>query len=356
MGGIGQNKIIKTALTLIVIGAASLLFIRFLLPCLLPFILAFFTAWLIEPVVSHFTVRTGRGRGIFSAVCVLFLIFTLTGSLVLFVSKLIYEAVDLIQSLPEILAGIPEFIEDVKSAVRRFISRSPDGVREYISSAVACIYDKVSELPGVLSSKVLQWLSSVASHSPKIILFLATFSIGSFFISKSYPSILSFIKKQIPLQLHDKARNIKRDILSGIGKWMKAQILMMLVTFFELTVAFLILGFDHAGIIALITALIDALPVFGTGIILLPWAVILFINGNVNQAVGLLITYLIVTVVRSCLEPRLVGSQFGIDPAATLLAMYSGFKLTGIWGMILFPFVLMIIKQMNDKGYIRLWK
>ncbi len=356
MDSIGQKRFLKTALTLVVAIAAILLFIKYLLPCILPFILAFFTAWLIEPVVVHCSKRLGGKRWICSAICVLFLILSIIGFCTLFISRIIYEAIDLIDSLPQFFSGLPDIMARVERTIDSFISRSPDGIREYISSAIDGIYRKVSDLPAELSSKALGIVSGFLGKTPKMMLFFATYSIGSFFISRSYPAIRGFIKKQIPSRFQNICRNIKRDLLSGFGKWIKAQLTLLCITFAELTVAFIILGFRHAGIIAVLTAIIDALPVFGTGTVLIPWATVLLIGNRTADAFGLLITYLIVTIVRNCLEPKLVAGQFGIDPAAALLAMYSGFKLSGIVGMVFFPFGLMLLKQMNDKGYVKLWK
>ena len=352
----GQRRFLKTVLTLFIATALILLFIKYLLPCLLPFVLAFFTAWLIEPVVRYFSKYLGGRRWICSAVCILFLILSIIGFCALFISRLIYEATDLISSLPQLFSGLPNIMSRIEGTIDSFISRSPDGIREYISTAIDGIYKKVSDLPAELSSKALGVFSAFLGKTPKMMLFFATYSIGSFFISRSYPAIRTFIKKQIPSRFQAVCRNIKNDLLSGFGKWIKAQITLLCITFIELTIAFIILGFEHAGIIAVLTALIDALPVFGTGTVLIPWAAVLFIGNSVSKAFGLIITYLAVTVIRNCLEPKLVAGQFGIDPAAALLTMYSGFKLSGIAGMVLFPFGLMLIKQMNDKGYIKLWK
>ena len=351
-----QKKFIKTALVLLIVASGALLFIKYLLPCLLPFIMAFFTAWLIEPLVAWGSKRVKIPRGVCSALIILFFLVSVLGCGALIISKILYEAVGLLESLPKFFSGVPDLVERLNAAVSRFISRSPEGVRQYIQTAIDGIYESISHLPSQFSSKVLSTISAFAGSTPDIILFCATYAIGSFFISGSYPLIRSFIRRQIPTRLHDTAINIKRDLLSGLGKWLKAQITLMCATFAELTLAFIILGVEHAGIIAIVTAFIDALPVFGTGIVLLPWAILLIIGGDISRAVGILATYLIVTIVRSFLEPRLVGAQFGINPAAALLAMYSGFKLAGVFGMVLFPFGLMSLKQMNDKGYIRLWK
>lgn len=128
------------------------------------------------------------------------------------------------------------------------------------------------------------------------------------------------------------------------------------ITFLELTLALALMGFRYSALISFITVLVDALPVLGTGVILISWAAVLVLMGNIPQALGLIVTWLFVTLARSFLEPRLVGAKFGIDPVAALLAMYTGFRLFGVTGMVLFPLLLLMLKQMNDKGYIRLWK
>jgi sporulation integral membrane protein YtvI len=295
-------------------------------------------------------------RGIASAACIIILFLSFVGIFALVISKLIYEAIEFVQELPQLLSSVPLKLQSVKISIVRFINKTPDSVRDYLTDTFEGVSRKVADIPLELSSKALSKLSDMAGSAPKVILFGATYIISSFFISSSYPQIRDFIIKQIPARFHLTARSIKSDILSGFGKWIKAQLTLMGITFIELTLALTLLGFKYAAVIAIITAFIDALPVFGTGIVLLPWAIILLLGGDTSLAIGLVITYLVITTVRSCLEPKIVGDQFGIHPAASLLAMYSGYKLFGIAGMIFFPFLLMMLKQMNDKGYIQLWK
>ena len=130
----------------------------------------------------------------------------------------------------------------------------------------------------------------------------------------------------------------------------------MLVTFLILTAAFLLLRIDYAVLLALIISFVDALPVLGVGTVLIPWALVMLISGNTSLAFGLVASYCTVCVTHSGLEPKLVGSQLGLHPVATLLAMYVGFCAVGILGMILFPIILITVKQLNDKGYLRIWK
>lgn len=344
----------------ILIGAAVLgffvLFWRVLLPCLLPFLLAFGAAALLEPAVQGLCRKMHVKRGFASAVCVLFLLGAVSGVAVFAVSKLIYEVVDFLRALPELLSGLPDLFSQFERSAERVVRSAPEDTQEYLVGAMDSVLEQITELPGVLSAKALEWLSSLAGDAPKFFLFCATTLIGAFFVSAGFPEIRSFFLRQIPGRLQDRARKLKSDVLVTVGKWMRAQLTLMCVTFLELTAVFLLLHVRYAAVIAAITALIDALPVFGTGIVLLPWAAVSLISGETALGVGLLTTYLIVTFVRSVLEPKLLGSQFGIHPAAALLAMYSGFRLAGVAGMILFPPGLMVLKLLNDRGTVRLWK
>jgi predicted PurR-regulated permease PerM len=145
-------------------------------------------------------------------------------------------------------------------------------------------------------------------------------------------------------------------MLDGLGTWLKAQLTLMAVTFFELSLGLSLLKIKSPILIAALTAIIDSLPVLGTGIILIPWAIISLILGSKIKALGLICLYIIVTAVHSVLEPKLVSVGFGVNPAATLLFSYLGLKLCGAVGMVIFPLILMMVKTLNDKGYIHLWR
>ena len=108
--------------------------------------------------------------------------------------------------------------------------------------------------------------------------------------------------------------------------------------------------------IAAVTALIDALPVFGTGVVLVPWAIFCLLLGNTGRAIGLIICWAFVNLVRSCTQAKLLGDQIGLDPIASLAAIYVGWRVCGVWGMLLFPILLVTVQQLNDRGVIRLWK
>ena len=330
--------------------------VKYLLPCLLPFIFAFFTAWLLEPVTYFFRNRFHFRRSFASAICVLFVILAVTGILSLLVSRLAYQGIQFFKELPSLLSGLPELFSVLESKLDGYVKSSPPEIQKYLTVALDGLSQRITEIPIELSEKVLATLSKWAGNTPAVLLFCTAYAIGSYFISRSYTDIRKFLIRQIPPHHRQTARNLKRDLLDSFISWLKAQLTLLGITFLELTLALTLMGFRYAVLISLLIAAVDALPVLGTGVIMFPWAAVLALMGDMPHAFGMTVTCLIVTLARSFLEPRLVGAKFGIDPAATLLSMYTGFRICGVMGMVLFPLMLLMLKQMNDKGYIKLWK
>ena len=132
--------------------------------------------------------------------------------------------------------------------------------------------------------------------------------------------------------------------------------ILMFITFIELSVLFMAVGIDRAVLIAVITSLVDALPVLGVGTVLIPWAVFELLMGNGRLALYLIIIYCAVVIIRSILEPKIVGVHIGLPPVVTLIAAYVGYASVGVAGMILFPIIIILVKEFNDLGYINILK
>jgi predicted PurR-regulated permease PerM len=137
---------------------------------------------------------------------------------------------------------------------------------------------------------------------------------------------------------------------------MRAQLLLMGICFLELLAAFLLLGVRSAPILALVTALVDALPVFGTGAVLLPWALYCLLLHETRRGLGLLVTWGLAELTRNAAQAKLLGDQIGLDPLASLLSVYIGWRVAGVGGMLLFPLGAMVLIRLNDRGVVRLWK
>lgn len=347
-------------LTAFALAAVSLIalwfFIRYLLPWLSPFIFAFMTAGLIEPAVSFLNKKVRLPHVLASIICCLTFLLSLAGIFVFAGFKAFTEVSSFISELPDLLSIFGSITSEIETGIDSFISGVPEELRSILLGAVSGISSWSSSLPGTLSTKLFSAVSDFISGAPKTVFFVITYVMAVFFTSSSYGKIKAFILRQVPLRLQNTAREIKDSVVLTFERWLLSYLALMGITFLELSIAFTILGVDYAVLLAFFTALIDALPVLGTGTVLLPWALWTLLSGNAGRAIALAAIYCIVTTVHSFLEPKIVGSKAGLSSIATLLAIYIGFNCAGVAGMVLFPLALIILKLFNDNGYVRLWR
>ena len=206
-------------------------------------------------------------------------------------------------------------------------------------------------LPRLLD-KVIRYIlglaGSILSHIPDGALSLGTAVISSFLISARLPKIKSWLKKRLPEEKLKPAADALKRMKNAVGGWLTAQLKLMGITFLILNAGLLLLRVRYPVLAALVITVVDALPVFGTGTILIPWALALFLQGETKTGIGLVILYGAAALSRQALEPRLVGKQVGLNPVLTLLALYTGYRLLGVGGMIVFPIAAMLFKQLWD--------
>ena len=353
-----QQRVLKY-LAALVYGAGLLgliwLTARFLLPWAAPFILAYAAAALLE-IPMGFLLRHGWRRAPAAGLLSLTLLGLIGWGAVSLTLQGVSAVTDFAKQVPELMAGLSRGLEQLQGRVFHYIDSAPEGVSQYLETAMDALGQGLYGLPVLLSQWALDALAAMAQASPDIVLFLVTAGIGTYFISASYPRTTAFILAQLPEKFRSRLEELSHDIKSSFGGFIRTQIILMLMTFFQLLLGFLLLGVGSPVGLAALTALIDALPVFGTGIILVPWAAYSLLLGSTSQGLGLLICWVLVNLVRSCTQAKLLGDQIGLDPLASLLAVYVGWRVWGVWGMLSFPIILVTLQQLNDKGLIKLWK
>ncbi len=345
------------AVLLYAAGAVGALWLtaRFLLPWAAPFLVAYAIAALLEVPVRALVKRGWRRRaaaGLLS-VSVLALVVWAAAALTM---KGVTAVTALARRTPELMSALSAGLDALEERAYAFVLSAPEGMAEYLTAAVSALGDGVNGIPGRISSWALDALGRTAQASPDTLLFAVTAGIGTYFISASYPMINAFIMAQLPQSFRRRLEGLGQNLKSSFGGVIRAQLILMAMTFFELLLTFLLLEVKGAAGLAAVTALVDALPVFGTGIVLVPWALGCLLLGRTNKAVGLFICWAVVNLVRSCTQAKLLGDQIGLDPIASLLAVYVGWRVWRIWGMLLFPILLVTLQQLNDRGVIKLWK
>lgn len=331
-------------------------FLRHLLVWLLPFLLAMGLASLVEPTIESVRRRMHLQRGFLAAVFTLALLAAVIALAATLLRQLVRQATDLLQQLPLYLAGLPALADTIFQRLDEFCAACPVSVRQDVEHFLSHLPQQLSQVVGSLSTSGIRAMGGLMASLPQAVLFCVTTTLAVFFSISAYPAVTAFFRRQLRPERQRWVSGVRDNLLTTLGKWLRAQCILLLITFSELLTGFLLLRQPYALLLAVTAALIDALPVFGTGTVLLPWAAVLFLVGNVPRAIALTALYAVIALVRSFTEPRIMAAQAGLPPLLALMAMYVGFRTLGVGGMVLLPIILLLTKQLHDTGYIKLWK
>ena len=336
---------------------AGVLFLagRYLLPWTAPLLTAWALAALLEPAVG-FLVRHRWKRGVAAGLCTLTALGLLLRGLTALLFRGLSAASELTKALPGAMEALSARLESLEKLVEAHIRAAPEPAGQLLESALSGLLGSAAALPGQLSKALVSLLSRAAQASPDTLLFFATAALGTYFISASFPTVNAFLLAQLPGGLRRRFEGLGADLKSGFGGLVRSQLILMAICFFELLAAFLLLGVRSAVILAAVTAAIDALPVFGSGAVLLPWALYCLLLGSSRRGLGLVLTWGLTELVRNAAQAKLLGDQIGLNPLASLLSVYVGWNVGGVGGMLLMPLGMMVLIRLNERGVVKLWK
>ena len=312
---------------------------KYLLPLVMPFLLGGGIALMAEPAVKFLSRKLPRaaaaGIGVTGSLLLLTCGIFLAGALAVKELGLLANALpDLTQTARTGLDSMENFLldlaEETPAGVRPLLEKTVTGAFQDSSAVVEQV---TAKLPG-MASRVLSWLPGSA-------LTLGTGVLSAFMVSARMPRLKRWFRRG-PME---KILPVAKRIRSALGGWLKAQLKLAGLCFCVVCGGFLLLRIPYAPIWAALTALVDAVPVLGTGTVLLPWSLVCLLQGQRVRALGLVAVYVVALLSRTALEPRLVGKQLGLDPLVTLVALYAGFRLWGIPGMILSPLLCVAVTE-----------
>lgn len=343
--------IIKFIFYCIIIGIVFFVF-KYAMPLLMPFLLAFLFAFLLKPIVRKIANKTGSNKKTVSILTMLVFYILLCTLIAVVGTRVVVLVRDVFYSLPSLYTNviapammeIQTKLEAIMSAVNPDYSAMLSGVGDSLLSAMSSLVTSVS-------ASSVSSLSHVAASVPNMFVNLIITIVASFFLAADYDKIVSFIMRQIPQKNRERIFKAKAKTIDVLFSFLKAYGILMSLTFAELFIGLMLLRIDNALLLALAISLIDILPILGTGTILIPWGVILLIIGNIPLGIGIIVLYLIITVVRQTLEPKVVGQQIGLYPLVTLVCMFVGGSMFGIVGLFGLPIcVTVIVKLCEAEG------
>lgn len=343
----------KLIYALAAIGAVWL-FAKYILRWTAPFLLSFAGAALAEaavkPMCAHRVPRKLAAGMLTLAFIAL---------LVLIISKAASGLVSAASELPSVLGtaadGVSDLMRSIEKTLSAYASRLGKPSEALLRTASEGMSAALAQLPQLISRKAIELAARAARSGPDAFLFAVTAGIGMYFISASFPRVTGFIKAQLPGRVQKKLGALTGQLRESFGGWLRAQIIMTLITFFELLLLFYLTKTHNAWLLAVFTAIVDALPVFGTGIVLIPMALYAMLTARTGRAIALAVGWGVITLVRSLAQAKLLGDQIGLDPLASLISLYIGWRVCGVAGMIAFPLLLVILVKLNESGTVRLW-
>lgn len=358
-----QQEFLVKAAYWAVWGSIGILLIKFVGPALLPFIAAFFIAWLLEIPIDYFTERMHIKRNIAAVVSVtlfyaaLALVLYLLGSRILELIQGVFS--DITGFLSEtIFPMLQSFCGWIDTVTRGDVNAGA-GLNVGIAAGTvvagndsAGIASQADHMISSVSEKMINGVSGIAAYIPELCMNILVMIIATLFAALDFPKILAFFQGLIPEKWRQTAEHVRHDVMGTLGKCFLSYVIIFALTFAELAVGFLLLRIEGAFTIAWIIAILDILPVLGTGTVLLPWMVIAMASGNLRMGIGVLVLYLVITIVRNIVEPRLVGGQIGLSPVVMLPSMIVGLRLFGFIGLFGVPFGVAFLKSLYDKDVI----
>ncbi len=324
---------------------------------LMPFIVGFVIAFSVNPWVNGICKVTKINRKL-CAVIVLVLEYAL---IVLLIWGL---GAKIISSIREVFADLPgyydnsiaPFLTNLNTSLADLAARISPETLAQIYSMLESTLDNIRSFILSISSRMVSILANTTTRIPFFFISFVFAILSSIFISMNYGGVVTFIRNQLP----QKTANFLSDAKKHLGKtalgYLRAYLIIWVLTFAELSIGLSILKIDNAIGIAAIIAFADVFPVIGTGGILIPWAIFSLITQNYFVGIGLVIVYLVVIVVRNFAEPKIVGDQLGLNPLVTLIAIYLGYLWLGFPGMIILPITVTILVGLHNSGKIKLWK
>lgn len=322
-----------------VIPAVEILLICLLGPKLLKFFMPFVIGWILamiaNPLVRFLESRVKMVRKHSSVLIVVFVLALIIGLGYFLISRLILQAIDLAKDLPVLYDMASADLQDISVRFASLFSRLPEHVQTNWQELAGNIGHAASVVVQKIASPTVEVAGNVAKGIPNALVNVIVTILSSYFFIAEQDKIIEFWKKHLPESAKSYGRYLKNDVKKLIGGYFLAQFRIMFVVALILIVGFLVLGIKYAFLIGVLVAILDFLPLFGTGTVLIPWALFKLLSADYALAAGLALLYVLTQVMRQVIQPKIVGDSMGLPPLWTLVFLYLGFKIHGISGMII---------------------
>lgn len=338
-----HKKLIKNLVITIVVLGLVLLFFTKLLKYIGPFIIAIIVTSLLEKPIRLMQKKLGFKRGIAVAISLFVFVIVVGGILGVITYQITKELWSLIPTMPS-AQEIQGYIDSFAQGREKIYNMLPKDLADDI-------FIQIEENMGSVTSGVTAYLKTllnsiigIAQSLPSVFIFVLVSIVATFFLSRDREKIANYIYGLLSENMQFKAKKVTNELIYSLFRFVGAELTVSSLMFVMLLAGYLIMGVKYAVFFALVTAIVDLLPILGTGTVLIPSSIILAIFGNYMLAIGFFLLYIVIIVVRQFVEPRIVGGSLGLHPLLTLMSMYVGLKLLGVSGLFLGPIMVLVYK------------
>lgn len=347
-----KEKIIKT-LKLVLLLALVYLVLHYIGSLFLPFIIGYILCIILYPLFKVLNTRYKIPKTLSSMLCISTLIFLVIFLGVGIVGQIIKEGKEFVKDLPYYIDSIKYTFNQLNAKIQDLISILPDNLENVIFN----FFENSSSLIGdFLGSGVKDTSIKVIKKVPNALMITILSIISCYLMLIDKEHIQDFIIRQLPKKYSEKLSIVKSGIGDAVFGYIKAQLIIMCLISSICFIGLAIIKSQYALFAGFIIGIVDALPVFGSGFILWPWALYNVITKDYGMAIGLIVIYVVVLITRQFLEPKILGKQIGIHPLATLMSIYIGLQVFGLFGFIIGPILMVIIKALQNADVIPKWR
>ena len=331
--------------------------LKYAVPLLAPFLIGFAIAYLLKRPIRFVSTRLKANRKLVAILMVLVFYCTIGLLIVLLSIKAFTAAGDFLQRLPSFYTfRVEPVLMNIFDGIEQSVLSMDEALVASLENLWGEFVNSLGQIVSSLSGRAITALSSMAGSLPGLFVKLLMMIISTFFIALDYDRIASFFVRQLSENGRTIFWEIKDYVTGTLFVCIRSYAIIMSITFVELSIGLSIIGIENAVMIALLIAVFDILPVLGTGGIMIPWAVITAIQGEYKLAIALFAVYIVVTIIRNIIEPKIVGSQLGLHPVATLASLFVGAQLFRAVGLFGFPIGLSLLRYLSEQGTLKIFK
>lgn len=311
------------------------LFMKHVFVAVLPFLIGWFVAFAMRPIAAYLSPRLKIKQGLLRLILTVILILLLTGLMSLAIWMLSREIWTLLSGMDADFGAIRDAVDDILGD-GGIIGKIFGEFSDYVADGISRIF---STAIGALAGGI----SNLATMIPRALFFVLITLISAVYFSLDLDNINAAVKRLLPRSVCSVAIKLKDGFLSALLRYARSYLLLLVITFGEMLAGLFILRAPYPLLMAIVIAVLDLLPVIGVGAVLIPWGIWAFITGNGAFGIGLIALFLLHTVFRQIIEPRIVGKNLGVHPVLTLVFLYVGYTLFGFVGLIFVPLLTVLV-------------